>query len=104
MFQAITNFHRELAKRSPRRAKQLTERVHQHAGDDARFPLRMKEANYDIFKNDEAGNPSILVHTSRPCAECGQPLTGLVHTYGQDQVHAFCVNRFSSRIVISRSL
>lgn len=102
MFEAIVNFHRELAKRAPRRAKQLTDRVHQHAGDAERFPIRMKEANYDVWKNDDQGLPSILVHTSRPCAECGHPLTGLVHTYSQDQVHAACAERFRSRIVVPK--
>lgn len=44
----------------------------------------------EVFKTDERTGEKILVHTSRPCAECGQPLDGVVIPKGTRQVHAVC--------------
>lgn len=48
-------------------------------------------AHVDVHKNDAEGNPSILVSTTRPCAECGLPLKGVVVQVNEnEQAHAAC--------------
>lgn len=51
-------------------------------------------AHVDVHKNDEHGNPSVLVSTTRPCAECGLPLKGLIVNVNQtQQAHVACRTR-----------
>jgi hypothetical protein len=50
-------------------------------------------AHVEVFKDDERTGQRILVHTSRPCANCGLPLDGVVIPKGQAQVHAVCPER-----------
>lgn len=48
-------------------------------------------AHVDVYKNDEQGRPTVLVSTTRPCAECGAPLVGVVISVNKnEQVHAAC--------------
>jgi hypothetical protein len=47
-------------------------------------------AHVEVFKDDERTGQRTLVHTSRPCARCGQPLDGVVIPKGRIQVHMRC--------------
>lgn len=47
-------------------------------------------AHVELFKEDEETGDQILVHTSRPCGNCGMPLDGVVIPKGKSQVHAVC--------------
>jgi len=43
----------------------------------------------DVFARDASGR-QVLVSTSRPCAECGQPLTGPVVQRADKRIHLRC--------------
>jgi hypothetical protein len=49
-------------------------------------------ADVDVFKRNPDTGAQVLVSTTRPCYECGQPLVGLVvQVPGSDfQAHATC--------------
>lgn len=51
-------------------------------------------AHVDVWKNNERGEKDVLVKTTRPCAECGLPLTGLIVAINKsEQAHAACRGR-----------
>jgi hypothetical protein len=56
------------------------------------LPGRVKVgAHVEVFKDDERTGQRLLVHTSRPCAKCGEPLDGVVVPEGKKrQIHAVC--------------
>lgn len=55
------------------------------------------EVHVDLFKRGEDGQ-QVLVSTTRPCVECGQPLVGTVVPAGpEQQAHAKC--RESRRVI-----
>lgn len=50
-------------------------------------------AHVELFKRDERTGKQVLVHTSRPCPVCRQPIDGIepvVPASGNQQVHARC--------------
>jgi len=47
-------------------------------------------AHVELFHEDERTGKKLLVHTSRPCKKCGEPLYGVVILEGGSQVHAIC--------------
>jgi hypothetical protein len=52
----------------------------------------------DVFKRDEDSGEKVLISTTRPCYECGQPLEGVVVPVGgEHQAHANC--RRSRRVI-----
>ena len=51
-------------------------------------------AHVELFKRDERTGKQVLVHTSRPCAVCGQPVEeGLVVPQDGRFVHPRCRRR-----------
>lgn len=92
----------QLRDQTRRKAKDLANRLHRYAGT-SQFPMRITGA-VDVFKNDDQGRPVVLVKTSRPCAECGRPLVGMVvNVTPSEQVHTDCLDRLRSRVIIPRS-
>lgn len=53
-------------------------------------------AHVEVYKRDDETGKQVLVHTSRPCPVCAQPLDGtkLVVPAGELQIHADCRGKF----------
>lgn len=47
-------------------------------------------AHVELFKDDERTGERVLVHTSRPCEDCGFPLVGAVVPTATGQKHVRC--------------
>jgi hypothetical protein len=47
-------------------------------------------AHVELFKRDEITGAQVLVSTTRPCRECGEPVEGLVVPDGESFVHPEC--------------